>query len=42
MRRAWAAVDRALKEALITVIDLDREAGVFFVDFSNEEEKGFY
>ena len=39
--RAWAAVDRALKEALITVIDLDREAGVFFVDFSNEEEKGF-
>ena len=39
--RAWAAVDRALKEALITVVDLDREAGVFFVDFSNEEEKGF-
>ena len=39
--RAWAAVDRALKEALITVVDLDRDAGVFFVDFSREEEKGF-
>ena len=39
--RAWAAVDRALKEAVITVVDLDREAGVFFVDFSREEEKGF-
>ena len=39
--RAWAAVDRALKEALITVIDLDRNEGVFYVDFSRAEEKGF-
>ncbi|MDG2019883.1 MAG: outer membrane protein assembly factor BamC [SAR86 cluster bacterium] len=39
--RAWAAVDRALKEALIDVNDLDREEGVFYVNFSKEEEKGF-
>ena len=39
--RAWAAVDRALKEALIDVNDLDREEGVFYVNFSREEEKGF-
>ena len=39
--RAWAAVDRALKEALIEVNDLDREEGVFFVKFSREEQKGF-
>ena len=39
--RAWAAVDRALKEALITVNDLDRTNGVFFVSFSREEEEGF-
>jgi outer membrane protein assembly factor BamC len=39
--RAWAAVDRALKEALITVTDLDRNEGVFYVDFTNAEEKGF-
>ena len=38
--RAWAAVDRALKEALIDVNDLDREEGVFYVNFSREEEKG--
>lgn len=39
--RAWAAVDRALKEALIEVNDLDREEGVFYVNFSRQEEKGF-
>jgi len=40
--RSWAAVDRALKEALIRVNDLDRDKGVFFVEFSKqEEEKGF-
>lgn len=39
--RAWAAVDRALKEALIDVNDLDREEGVFYVNFSREEQKGF-
>jgi outer membrane protein assembly factor BamC len=39
--RAWAAVDRALKEALITVNDLDRTNGVFFVSFTQEEEEGF-
>lgn len=38
--RAWAAVDRALKEALIVVQDLDREAGVFFVTFEKKEERG--
>jgi len=39
--RAWAAVDRALKEAMITVNDLDRTEGVFFVTFAQEEEQGF-
>lgn len=39
--RAWAAVDRALKEALIEVNDLDRDEGVFYVNFSQEEQKGF-
>ena len=39
--RAWAAVDRALKEALITVNDLDRTNGVFFVSFTQKEEEGF-
>ena len=39
--RAWAAVDRALKEAMITVNDLDRTEGVFFVTFSQKEEQGF-
>ena len=40
--RAWAAVDRALKEAIITVTDLDRKNGVFYVVFSQKEEKGFF
>ncbi len=39
--RAWAAVDRALKEALIDVNDLDREEGIFYVNFSRDEQKGF-
>ena len=41
--RAWAAVDRALKEALIDVNDLDRDEGsVFYVNFSQEDEKDFW
>ena len=40
--RAWAAVDRALKEAIITVTDLDRENGIFYVNFIQKEEKGFF
>jgi len=39
--RAWAAIDRALKEALITVKDLDRSKGVFYISFSQESEAGF-
>jgi len=39
--RAWAAVDRALKEALIIVKDLNRDKGIFFVTFSQQEEAGF-
>ncbi|MDG2060483.1 MAG: outer membrane protein assembly factor BamC [SAR86 cluster bacterium] len=39
--RAWAAVDRALKEALISVYDLDRENGIFYVNFSKKKEAGF-
>ena len=40
--RAWAAVDRALKEALIQVNDLDRDEGIFYVSFTDGEEKGFF
>ena len=40
--RAWAAVDRALKEALISVSDLDRENGIFYVDFSKKKSSGFF
>ncbi len=40
--RAWAAVDRALKEAVISIKDLDRENGIFYVVFSQKEEKGFF
>ena len=40
--RAWAAVDRALKEALISVSDLDRENGIFYVNFSKKQELGFF
>tara|TARA_Y100000590_G_scaffold92544_2_gene104659 strand:- start:11657 stop:12652 length:996 start_codon:yes stop_codon:yes gene_type:complete len=39
--RAWAAVDRALKEAFIPVNDLDRTSGVFFVTFVQETDQGF-
>ena len=39
--RAWAAVDRALKEALIPVTDLDRDKGIFYVNFSKKKEGGF-
>ena len=39
--RAWAAVDRALKEAIISVEDLDRDKGVFYITFSQNEERGF-
>ena len=34
-------MDRALKEALIEVNDLDRDEGTFYVNFSRDEEKGF-
>ena len=39
--RAWAAVNRALNESLIEVKDLNREEGVFFVNFGVQEEMGF-
>ena len=35
-------MDRALKEALIDVNDLDRDEGVFYANFSQEDEKGFF
>tara|TARA_Y100001970_G_scaffold19338_1_gene21735 strand:- start:31915 stop:32859 length:945 start_codon:yes stop_codon:yes gene_type:complete len=41
--RAWAAVDRALQEAMIEVKDLNREDGVFYVEFSNKiQDRGFF
>ena len=39
--RAWAAVDRALNESLIEIKDLDREEGLFFVNFGIQDEVGF-
>ena len=39
--RAWAAVDRALSESLIEVRDLNRDQGLFFVNFGVNEEMGF-
>lgn len=39
--RAWAAVDRALGESLIEVRDLNRDQGLFFVNFGVNEEIGF-
>ena len=39
--RAWAAVDRALKEAFIIVKDIDRKEGIFFVTFSQKKDVGF-
>lgn len=37
--RAWAEVRRALEEAEVPVVDLDRSNGVFYVDFRTEEER---
>jgi len=37
--RAWAEVRRALDDADIPVIDLNREEGYFFVDFRPESER---
>ncbi len=37
--RAWAEVRRALDEAKVPVVDLDRSNGVFYVDFRTEEER---
>lgn len=37
--RAWAEIRRALDEAGIPVVDLDRSEGKFYVDFRTEEER---
>ncbi|MDX1633078.1 MAG: outer membrane protein assembly factor BamC [Marinobacter sp.] len=37
--RAWAEVRRALDEARIPVVDLDRSEGRFYVDFRTEDER---
>ena len=37
--RAWAEVRRAVDDAGIPVIDLNREDGYFFVDFRPESER---
>jgi outer membrane protein assembly factor BamC len=37
--RAWGAVRRALSEAGIPVVDLDRSGGQFYVDFRSESER---
>ena len=41
--RAWASVDRALRESSFEVRDLDRSSGVFYVRFiPPEEEDGWF
>ncbi|KPP98845.1 outer membrane protein assembly factor BamC [Marinobacter sp. HL-58] len=37
--RAWAEVSRALDEAGVPVVDLNRDEGYFFVDFRPESER---
>lgn len=37
--RAWAEVRRALNEAEVPVVDLDRSNGLFYVDFRSKEER---
>jgi outer membrane protein assembly factor BamC len=37
--RAWAEVNRALSEAAVPVVDIDRSAGLFYVDYRTEEER---
>ncbi|WP_166259482.1 outer membrane protein assembly factor BamC [Marinobacter salicampi] len=37
--RAWAEVRRALEEAEIPVVDLDRSEGKLYVDFRSEDER---
>ncbi|MBS3805519.1 MAG: outer membrane protein assembly factor BamC [Oleiphilaceae bacterium] len=37
--RAWGALRRALSEAQIPVVDLDRSGGQFYVDFRSEDER---
>ncbi|MEX0604150.1 MAG: outer membrane protein assembly factor BamC [Marinobacter sp.] len=37
--RAWAEVRRALDEAEVPVVDLDRSNGIFYVDFRTDEER---
>lgn len=42
--RAWAELRRALAEAEVPVVDLDRSEGQFYVDFRSEDERkpGFF
>ncbi len=41
--RAWASVDRALRESSFTVRDLDRSGGLFYVRFvPPEEDEGWF
>ncbi|WP_111495944.1 MULTISPECIES: outer membrane protein assembly factor BamC [Marinobacter] len=37
--RAWSEVNRALSEADIPIVDIDRSAGQFYVDFRTDEER---
>lgn len=37
--RAWVEVSRALSEAGVPVVDIDRSAGLWFVDFRSEEDR---
>ena len=37
--RAWAEVNRALSEARIAIVDLNRSEGWFYVDFRTEDER---
>ena len=37
--RAWTEVDRALKNAKIPIVDINRSAGTWYVDFRTKEER---
>lgn len=37
--RAWAEVNRALSEADVPVVDIDRSAGLLYVDYRTEDER---
>ena len=40
--RAWSSVSRAIKAAEINTMDLDRNNGIFYVSYSEEDNQGIF